>query len=931
MRELDKELYPEYKYPDPPVNNEPFRPVIAELGKKITDRIPQKLGLAKITKDDPEYWGLAAMCTDEMAEVALKMEVRKPVTLKEMVERTGKPEKEVEELLEKMAVAGVIEYNWENPQHEKQYSLPMFVPGSAEFSNMNADLMDEHPEVGIFFERMTRLPLDMVTKFVPEGGAGIGMHVIPVEKAIEMENTSVSVEHISHWLDKYDGVYAASPCSCRKSRKTFDEGCGDDPEGWCIAMGDMAHYVVETNKGGRYITKEEALEILQKAEDNGFVHQITNIDGENKIFAICNCNVNVCYALRTSQLYNTPNLSRSAYIAHVDKDKCVACGKCVEVCPAGAPKLGQKLCRKDGSEVEYPKMGLPYVDEPWGEDKWTHNYRDLNRIPTHESGTAPCKTACPAHIAIQGYIDMAREGRYDEALQLIKLDNPLPAICGRICNHKCEDACTRGTIDDPVAIDEIKKFVAQRDLDSATRYIPKKTIPSLDDNFYANEKIAIIGAGPAGLSCAYYLALKGYKPTVFEKSEKPGGMLTYGIPSFKLEKDVIEAEVDVIKALGVEFKFGVEVGRDITLDALRQEGYKAFYIAIGCQAGKKAGIAGEDAEGVVTAVDFLRRAVPAESYKLSGGNVVVIGGGNVAIDCARVATRCGDGAVSMYCLESREEMPALPDEIADAEGDGITVNCGFGPKEIIVENGKVKAIVLKKCTSVFDANGKFAPQYDENDTVTVECTDVILSIGQAIAWGNLLDGEKVELGRANGPMANKLTYQTAQPDVFVGGDLYTGPSFAINAIAAGREGAISIHRYVQPNGTLTIGRDRRNYIELNKDDITVPSYDNCGRNVPKKKDIDKKSFREYVEPFTEDQVKAEAARCLKCGRSVVDETKCVGCGLCTTRCQFDAIHLERDLPHCSDMITSEEKLKYIIPNMIKYPVGLKIKKLKGKK
>ncbi|MCQ2489374.1 MAG: FAD-dependent oxidoreductase [Clostridia bacterium] len=919
--ELDKELFPDYVYPEyKPDPNEPFRPIIAELGKAITDRIPQKLGLAKITKDDPEYWGLAAMCTDEMAEVALKMGVRKPKTLKQMAEATGKSEEYLEPLLEKMALSGVIEYNWENPQHEKQYVLPMFVPGSAEFSNMSG-FLDTNPELGIFFERMTRLPLDMVTKFVPEGGSGIGMHVIPVEKAIEMESQSVSVEHISHWLDKYDGVYAKSPCSCRRSRKTHGEGCGDDPEGWCIAVGDMAHYVVETNKGGKYITREEALEIMKIAEDNGFVHEITNIDGENKIFAICNCNVNVCYALRTSQLYNTPNMSRSAYVAHVDRDKCVACGKCVEVCPAGAPKLGQKLCRKDGTDVEYPKHELPYVNEPWGEDKWTHNYRDVNRIPTYDTGTAPCKTACPAHISIQGYIDMAKNGRYDEALELIKLDNPLPAICGHICNRRCEDACTRGTIDDPVAIDEIKKFVAMRDLNKETRYVPEKIIPSLNKDFYADTKIAIIGAGPAGLSCAYYLALKGYKPTVFEKNDRPGGMLTYGVPSFKLEKNVIEAEVDIIKELGVEFKYGVEVGKDVTLDALRADGYKAFYVAIGCQGGRKAGVAGEDAEGVYTAVEFLRETAATEKFALGGGNVVVIGGGNVAIDAARSAVRCGNGAVSMYCLESRDEMPALDEEIADAESDGITINNSWGPKEILTENGKVKAVVFKKCTSVFDG-GKFAPKYDENDTITVECTDVIVSIGQVTEWGGIPECRK----------ASKLTYQSeTADDIFVGGDVYTGPKFAIDAIAAGREGAISIHRFVQPNCTLTIGRDRRNFVELNKADIKVDSYDTQARNRANRKNLDKNSFRDYMETFTEDQVKAETERCLKCGRSVVDENKCLGCGLCTTKCHFDAIHLTRDLPGCSTMRTSEEKLKYIIPNMIKYPVGLKIRKLKEKK
>ena len=277
-------------------NNKEFRPLILKLGQKITDRLGRK-----ITPDDPEYWGLACIVTDEMAEVALKMDVRKPMTLEQIAKKTKSSDlKKLEDLLQEMSVAGLLEYNWENPKHEKQYVLPMFVPGSAEFTNMNQKQLDEHPELGRFFERMSREPLEKVTPMVPQGGAGIGMHVIPVEKAISSENQSVDIEHISHWLKKYEGKYAASPCSCRLSRRTFDEGCADDPEDWCIGVGDMADYLVETNRG-HYVTYEEVMEILQRAEDNGFVHQITNIDGENKIFAICNCNVNVSFSIhRTS-------------------------------------------------------------------------------------------------------------------------------------------------------------------------------------------------------------------------------------------------------------------------------------------------------------------------------------------------------------------------------------------------------------------------------------------------------------------------------------------------------------------------------------------------------------------------------------------------------------------------------------------------------
>lgn len=926
-KELDKELYPDYVYPEfTPDPNEPFREPIAKLGKKITDRIPQKLGLKKITRNDPEYWGLAGVLTDEEAELAVKLGVRKPKTLAEIVKLSGLEEKKCEALLEEMSRKGLLEYNWENPKHEKQYVLPMYVPGCAEFFNMNANILDSNPEMGTFFEHMSRLPLEKITPFVPEGGAGIGMHVIPVEKAIEMENESVDLEHISHWLNKYEGKYAASPCSCRRSRLTHGEGCADDPEGWCIAVGDMADYVVEKQKDGRYIDKAEALEILKAAEDNGFVHQITNIDGANKIFAICNCNVNVCYALRTSQLFNTPNMSRSAYVAKVEKANCVACGKCVEFCPAGAVKLGQKLCDKEGCEVTYPRIPLP-SEQPWGEHMWSHNYRDVNRINCYDTGTAPCKTACPAHIAVQGYLKLAKEGRYDDALALIKKDNPLPAVCGHVCNRRCEDACTRGTIDEAVAIDEVKRFLAERDLNAETRYIPKKTIPSLKGGF--DEKIAIIGAGPAGLSCAYYLALTGYKPTIFEKNEEPGGMLRYGIPSYKLEKDLLAAEIDVIRELGVEIRCGVEIGKDITIEELREQGYKGFYVAIGCQRGRKPGITGENAKGTYAAVDFLREAGAKESFALEG-DVVVVGGGNVAIDAARISSRCVDAKISMFCLEQRENMPASKEEIAEALEEGIELNCGWGPKEVLEEDGKVAGVVLKKCIRVLDEQGRFSPEYDEEQTVTIPCKHVIFSVGQAIEWGNMLDNLDLKRRPNGGALADKLTYQTSEPDIFVGGDVYTGPRFAIDAIAAGREGAISLHRYVHENCTLTIGRNRRDFVELDKNNISVDSYDTSKRQIPAKADekAQAATFRDLSHSLTEEQVKAETSRCLSCGASVVDPNKCIGCGVCTTKCVFDAIHLHREIPGASVMRASEDKLKYILPNMVKQSIKVKFAKKK---
>ena len=916
---------------------------IAKLGKVITDRATVLLGKDKITPDSPEYWGInsalkftAANYGEQMAEdildICLTMKKRVPLTFAQLAEKNPQFDKEyLEKALQAVSESGLVEFHWENldgknPNHEKRWVLDMFVPGSAEIMMINPVHADMFPETADFFERMAYLPLAGLTEQVPPGGAGIGMHVIPVEKAIPAESQSLPIEHLSHWLKKYEGHIGVSVCSCRKQQRIRGEGSGDIEAEWCIGVGDFADYCRETNHG-RDITYEEAMEILQKAEDRGYVHQITNIDGENKIFGICNCAVGVCNALRTSQLFNTPNLSASAYVAESDGEKCVACGKCVETCPAGAVRLGQKLCTKEGP-IQYPRHELP-DDTRWGEDHWNKNYRNENGcIQTWPTGTAPCKVACPAHIAIQGYIKMAGDGRYQDALKLIKKDNPFPAVCGSICRKYCEDACTRGTVDQALSIDEIKKFIAEQDMKAEHRYIPPMNSCTRDK---FDQKVAIIGAGPAGMSCAYFLAIEGYSPVVFDKEAAPGGMLMNGIPNFRVDKAVVKSEIDVLREMGVEFRCGVEVGKDVTIQQLREEGFQAFYVAVGLQKALKLNIEGEELEGVVAGHDLLR-GVNKGSITALEGDTVVIGGGNAAIDVARTALRLGKGSVNIYCLEKDEEMPTVPEEKNSGISDGVVINNCWAPKRILGEGGKVTGIELMRCLSVRDAQGKFAPVYDESETITVPCSNVLVAIGQRSDYGAVLAGTAAETADGRLVDHDKLTFQTAEPDIFVGGDCATGPMYTIDAIASGREGAVSIHRFVNVGQTLTIHRNTREFKELDKSKVVLPveSVRKPARNEPT---IDKSKILTMCDDrvtFTEEQIKSEASRCLSCGRSVVDPNKCIGCGICTTKCEFDAIHLKRTRPQNSKMIPAEDKLKAIGAYAAKRQVKIIKKQLTGK-
>jgi len=893
------------------------RPLIMKLANKISI---ESLTYTGIKESDPEYKILDPVVTDEMAAVGLGLKVRKYLTTADVAKKVKKPEEYCYEQLWKLADAGVVKLA-KNAEGVDTWFLPIWVPGIMECMVANTKNAEMYPVLGECFEEYTRRRTQILAPNMPIGN-GL-MRVIPVEKAISGETKARSFEEISHYVENAT-MLAVSDCTCRRSRRLMGEGCGHLETDMCIQLNDGAEYFVRTGKA-RQITKEEAYEIIKRAEDNGLVHQTPNLDGPGEALAICNCCGCSCFALRVGEYYNAYDFNRSNYVAQVDRDKCVACGQCVENCQVNAPKLGQKLCSSEPVVSDFKHVHPR--NTVWNAKQWNPDFR-TSRENVVESGTSPCKTNCPAHIAVQGYIKLAAAGKYQEALELIKKENPFPAVCGRICNRRCESACTRGDIDQPVAIDEIKKFIAMQDLDAKTRFVPKM-LNQTGKKF--ENKIAVIGSGPAGLSCAYFLAIKGYPVTVFEKEKRLGGMMTLGIPSFRLEKDVVEAEIEVLKELGVNFKTGVEVGKDVTLDQLRHEGYQAFYVAIGAQGGRKLGLPGEEAMHVESGVDFLRRVNLDETTKLAG-RTVVIGGGNVAIDVARTAMRAGSTGVTLVSLEARHQMPAAGEEVEEALMEDVGILNSWGPKEIKVVEGKAVAVVFKKCVSVFDPDNRFNPKYDENDTLELPCENVILSVGQSIVWGDLLKDSQVVVNRNQTAQADGFTYQTAQADVFVGGDAFSGPKFAIDAIAAGKEGSISIHRFVQPGQSLVFGRDRRLYKELNKKNavITPESYDNSSRQQAQKADpkVEKETFRDLRGTFTEEQVKKETERCLGCGAVVVDEYMCVGCGICTTKCQFDAIKLvKRTDTH--GVPFEKTVLGVMAPNLVKRAGTIAVAKVTG--
>ena len=513
-----------------------------------------------------------------------------------------------------------------------------------------------------------------------------------------------------------------------------------------------------------------------------------------------------------------------------------------------------------------------------------------NAVPgtsgAEKQGTSPCKAECPAHIDVQGYVSLTAKGKFQEALELIKEASPFPSICGRVCPHPCESACNRGGIDDPVANHAIERFVADLDLNTTKRYMPKIKEKKKD-------KVAIIGSGPAGLSCAYYLAQEGYQVTIFEKDTEPGGMLTGGIPSYRLPREVVNAEIQLIRDMDVTIKTGVEIGKDTTIAQLREEGFKAFFAAIGTQACLELGIEGENLEGAYGGLDYLRQINRGESVKL-GKNVAIIGGGNTAMDAARSALRSGAENAFILYRRGLEEMPANAEEIKECQEEGISIKTLIQPLRFIGENGRVKAIeCIKMKLTEPDESGRPKPEPVPDSVFTIEVDAVINALGQEADWACLTPECACTLSDWGTMNVDPLTLQSDDPDIFAGGDAARGPRTVIEAIADGKQAAISIDRFILGRD-LRLGRDQvfptitdpQKEVYNKIDRVQMPCLDPQARI---------KSFDEVQKGLTEEMVLEEAKRCISCGTCCVqacpydvmqfnhDTLKAVKCDLCVDK------------------------------------------------
>ena len=539
----------------------------------------------------------------------------------------------------------------------------------------------------------------------------------------------------------------------------------------------------------------------------------------------------------------------------VDMQKCTACGECSKVCPVDVPNdFDQGLRTRKAAFKRYPQaMPSAYSIE--------------------KKGAAPCKVACPANPSFQGCIALMAQGKYKEAFELFRSEHPFPGICGRVCHHPCETACTRGKVDAPVSIMALHRFLADWARQNGVTYLPPKKEAR-------PEKAAVVGSGPAGLACAYFLAVEGFAVTVFEKHDVLGGMLSLGIPSYRLPRDIIDDEISLLRQLGVKFETGVEMGRHVTVGQLRDQGYKAFFIAIGSQECKLLGIEGEEYEGVWPGVDYLLRTNLGEKIDL-GDRVAVIGGGNVAMDAVRTALRNGSKRPFLIYRRSEAEMPANAEEIAECREEGIEIMTLTNPVRVVEEGGRVTAIAcIRMQLGEPDSSGRRRPEPIEGSEFTIAVDAVVPAIGQESDWACLTDECACTLSDWGTMVVDPITLQSADADIFAGGDAVTGPATVVEAIAQGKTAAESIRRYLNQED-LKVGRDRP---LIPVEDVDLSTAAIVARQTMPMADPDrrKRNFDEVQLGLDEAAVQQELRRCLACG-------VCSECYQCVSACLADAV------------------------------------------
>ncbi len=494
-----------------------------------------------------------------------------------------------------------------------------------------------------------------------------------------------------------------------------------------------------------------------------------------------------------------------------------------------------------------------------------------------------CQNACPVRTDVPAYIKAIREGDFERAYRINRLANLFPAILGRVCTHPCEDMCRRGRIDEPVSICALKRAAA--DYSEKVTELPL----GLETIKKQGKRVAVIGAGPAGLACANDLAVQGYDVVIYEALDRVGGMLNVGIPPFRIPRTLIQQEISrVMSALGVEIKLNTPIGEKLTLNDLRKE-YDAIFMAAGTHKPVRLGLEGEELKGVIYGVTFMRKANLGETQEI-GRKVVVLGGGGVAMDCARTAVRMGCKDVHLICLESRKEMPVTEYEVEEAMHEGVKVHNRLGLKRILGKDGKVDALGTIVCKSVFDSEGRFSPTYEEGSEAIMEADTIILAVGQAADNSLISKDAGLEVSKRGRLVINPDTLQSNQPGIFGGGDFVTGPRPLIEAIAQGHKAAQSIHAYLtgvkapQKRARFKVVRNYKSSVE----------YDSLTKEKPRARPVGERGgFDVEVElGLTKEAVQRDAKRCFQCQMNVViDSRKCILCGGCVDICPSSCIRM----------------------------------------